>query len=494
MKVLMIYPEYPATFWSFKYALTFIGRKAAFPPLGLLTVSKMLPESWEKRLIDMNVKKLNDSDIEWADYVFVSAMIVQKKSVNEIIKRVKKYNKFIVAGGPLFTTGHNEFSEIDCFVLNEGEITIPEFIKDLEKGQIKKIYTSDEKPDISKSPIPDWKLINTKNYASLSIQISRGCPFNCEFCDIIIMNGRIPRIKTAEQVIQELNAIYDTGCRSSVFVVDDNFIGNKQHIKLILKSISEWMKEKNYPFTLFTEASVNLADEDDLMQLMRDANFNTVFVGIETPEEESLLSCGKIQNTGKNLQEKVKILQRNGFQVQGGFIVGFDTDTNRTFDNMIKFIQNSGIVTAMVGILSALPQTQLYKRLQEAGRIIKFPSGNNTDINLNFIPKMDKEKLIEGYKKVLNSIFNPDNYYNRIITFLREYKKFSKSAQMAFDLKIKILLKVIWKLGIWGKGKIHFWKMFFWTLFKKPHLLQDAITLSILGFHYRKVFDNLNLL
>ena len=493
MKVLMIYPEYPATFWSFKYALPFVNKKAAFPPLGLLTISSMLPLNWEKKLIDLNVKKLKDADIEWADIVFISAMIVQKNSVKEIIQRIKKFNKFIIAGGPLFSTGYEEFTEIDCFVLNEAENIVPRLVNDINNNKIEHIYSSTIKPDITNTKIPDWHLININDYASLSLQISRGCPFNCEFCDIIVMNGRVPRVKSPSQVLSELDAIYNTGWRSSVFIVDDNFIGNKEKIKQILKEIIKWMKEKNYPFTLYTEASVNLADEEELMDLMRKANFNTVFVGIETPEEESLLSCGKIQNTGKNLEEKVKILQKNGFQVQAGFIVGFDTDTPKTFNNMINFIQKSGIVTAMVGILSALPKTQLYEKLQKAGRILKMPTGNNTEISLNFIPKMDTEKLISGYKNVLQTIFTPKNYYERIMIFLKEYKKYYKNTKMALNLKLKILFKTILKLGIFSKGRFYFWKLFFWTIFKKPELITEAITLSILGFHFRKVFQEISI-
>jgi radical SAM superfamily enzyme YgiQ (UPF0313 family) len=487
MKVLMVYPEYPATFWSFKHALPFVNKKASLPPLGLLTVASLLPAEWEKRVIDLNVAKLKDRDIEWADHVYVTGMIVQKKSAQEVISRAKAKGKFVVAGGPLFTTGYNEFANVDCFVLNEGEITIPMYLKDIETGNLKHMYTSAEKPAVSAIPIPEWDLLNTKDYASLAMQISRGCPFNCEFCDIIVINGRVPRVKTPAQVRAEFDAIYASGWRGSVFVVDDNFIGNKTQVKLILKEISAWMDEKKRPFTLYTEASIDLADDEELMKLMQTANFNSVFVGIETPEEASLLSCGKVQNTGKNLEQKVKILQRNGFQVQGGFIVGFDTDTNKTFDNMIKFIQKSGIVTAMVGLLSALPETKLYKRLQEAGRILKMPTGNNTDFTMNFLPKMDKEKLIEGYKKVLDSIFSPKNYYDRIITFLREYNKVATETKLTVGTKIQALVKAIWRLGIWGEGKIHFWKMFFWTAFKKPELLAEAITLAIYGFHYRRV-------
>ncbi len=487
MKILLVYPEVPATFWSFKHALKFINKKASLPPLGLLTIAPLLPSAWEKRLIDMNVTKLSDKDIEWADKVLISGMIIQKKSAMEVISRAKAFNKFIVAGGPLFTTGHNEFENVDCFVLNEGEITIPQFLDDLEKGTLKRIYSSKEKPDVTLTPIPDWSLINMKNYASMALQISRGCPFNCEFCDIIVINGRIPRVKSPEQVIKEFDALYNAGWRGNLFIVDDNFIGNKVKVKEILKRVCLWMKEKNKPFTLYTEVSINLTDDPEIMHLMREANFNCVFVGIETPEEESLISCGKLQNTNKNLGDKIKILQNNGFEVQAGFIVGFDTDTPKTFDNMIKFIQSSGIVTAMVGLLTALPETQLFKRLHEAGRIVKNPTGNNTDFTINFVPKMNKDTLITGYKKVLSSIFAPKNFYDRVKTYLREYKKYSKNQSLPLTTTLRALSTAIWKLGIREKGKRHFWKLCIWTALRHPNLLPEAISLSISGFHFRKV-------
>ncbi|HEX2956466.1 MAG TPA: DUF4070 domain-containing protein [Chitinispirillaceae bacterium] len=491
MKILLIYPEVPATFWSFKHALKFVNKKAALPPLGLLTVSSLLPSSWDKRLVDLNISKLKDSDIEWADYVFISGMIVQKASAAETISRVKKFNKFVVAGGPLFTTGYSEFEEVDCFVLNEGEVTIPMFLADLEKGTLQHMYTSTEKPDITHTPVPDWPLIKLKDYASMALQISRGCPFNCEFCDIVIINGRVPRVKTPQQVITEFDALYNAGWRGSLFIVDDNFIGNKVKVTAILKEIGLWMKQKKRPFVLYTEASINLADDPEIMHLMREANFNCVFVGIETPEEEGLQSCNKVQNTGKDLRDKVRILQNNGFEVQAGFIVGFDTDTVKTFDNMIKFIQSSGIVTAMVGLLNALPETQLFKRLHSTGRILKKPSsGNNTDFTINFIPKMDKDTLILGYKRVLNSIFSPKNYYSRIKTHLKEYRMTSKTPPLPLHLQIRALWRVVWKLGIREKGQHHFWKLFIWTTFCRPKMLPNAITLSIFGFHYRRVLTS----
>ncbi len=491
MKVLMVYPEYPATFWSLRHALPFIGKKATLPPLGLLTLSSMLPASWEKKLVDMNTQKLDDKDILWADSVFVSGMIVQKKSAQEVLNRAKALGKHTVAGGPLFTTGFREFYNVDTFVLHEGESTVPLFVRDMENNNPARIYASGERPDISQTPVPDWKLLNKKYYGSMAMQISRGCPFKCEFCDVIVINGRNPRVKTPEQVINELNAIYDYGWRGNLFIVDDNFIGNKAKVKEILKAIGGWMKDRKNPFTLYTEASINLADDQELMDLMRVANFNSVFVGIETPSEESLQSCGKVQNTGKDLAEKVKILQRNGLQVQAGFIVGFDTDTSRIFEDMVKFIQKSGIVTAMVGLLNALPETQLYKRLSTEGRLLKKQTaGDNTDFTLNFMPKMDPAKLVEGYRKVLNSIFGEKHYYERIITFLKEYKLTAISTKMNFFVKLKAVTSAFWSMGVREKGRKYFWRMMLWTLFKKPALLTEAITLSIYGFHYRMVLTS----
>jgi len=486
----MVYPEYPATFWSFKHALPFISKKVSLPPLGLLTVASLIPVEWEKKLVDLNATKLRDDDIEWADYVFVSGMVVQRDSAKEVIRRAKSFGKFVVAGGPLFTNEYERFEGVDCFVLNEGEVTIPMFLKDLKNSEVKYIYKSDDKPDLSRTPVPDWSLINFEDYSSLSMQISRGCPHSCDFCDIIIMNGRVPRLKSPEQVIKEMDALYDNGWRGGVFIVDDNFIGNKIMAEKILKKVVEWMEAKKKPFTLFTEASINLADDEKLMGLMQRANFDAVFIGIETPEEEGLVSCGKHQNQNKNLLEKVKIIQRNGIEVQAGFILGFDTDTPNTFDNMIKFIQKSGIVTAMVGLLHAIPETVLYKRLLKEKRILSTATGNNTDFSLNFIPEMNLESLMAGYRKVLDTIFAPKFYYKRIITYLKEYNKMAVGRKLTLRQNARALSRTVWKIGILGKGKFHFWKLFFWTIFRKPNLISEAITYSIYGYHYRTVLLN----
>jgi len=490
VKILLVYPQYPDTFWSFKHALKFVSKKAAFPPLGLLTIAAMLPGEWGKKLVDMNVTRLTDEDIKWADYVFISAMVVQQNSVKEVITRCKKLNTKIVAGGPLFATGYEEFNGVDHFVLGEAEVTMPPFLEDVEKGCARHIYTSDKRPDIRKTPIPLWSLINMKNYSSMNAQYSRGCPFNCEFCDIIILNGHKPRTKDKEQMLAELEALYQRGWRGGVFIVDDNFIGNKRKLKSeILPAIIEWRRGKKYPFALSTEASINLADDEELMKLMVDAGFSAVFIGIETPNEESLVECNKFTNINRDLVALVKKIQNRGLEVQGGFIVGFDSDPLSIFKNQISFIQKSGIVTAMVGLLNAPPGTRLYQRLKKENRLLEGISGDNTDCSINFIPKMNYETLINGYKHILNTIYSPRHYYERVKTFLREYKPRGEIAGRLQFCHIRALVKSIWFLGIREKGRRYYWKLFLSTLLKQPRKFPLSISLSVYGYHFRKVVE-----
>jgi len=487
MKILLVYPRYENTFWSFKHALKFISKKAAFPPLGLLTVAAMLPEGWDKRLVDVNVTPLRDEDIAWADYVFISAMLTQKRSVREIVTRCKHLGTKVVAGGPLFTTGYKEFEGlVDHFVLNEAEVTLPEFLRDLERGDPKKIYTSRELPDIAETPVPMWELIDMKNYASMLVQYSRGCPFDCEFCDIPVLNGRIPRVKGKEQLLRELDAIYERGWRGSVFIVDDNFIGNKAKVKRVLPAVIEWMKERDYPFTFTTEASLNLCDDDELIQLMSEAGFRKVFVGIETPEEESLEECNKFQNVGRDLASSVRKLHSYGFEVLGGFILGFDNDPIHIFQKQIEFIQKTGIVVAMVGLLHALPGTKLYKRLKREGRLLADSTGNNTDGTLNFIPKMDKDVLVNGYRKVINTIYSPKEYYERVITFLEGYKPRVVKRRPSFTY-FKAFLKSIWFLGIVGNARKYYWKLLAKGFLKYRHAIPEVVTYAIYRLHFERI-------
>jgi radical SAM superfamily enzyme YgiQ (UPF0313 family) len=489
MKILLVYPQYPTTFWSFKYALKFISKKASLPPLGLITVAAMLPVEWEQRLVDLNVKPLRDADLLWADYVLISAMSIQRASADAIISRCTTLGVTMVAGGPLFTAHPEDYGHVDHLVLNEAELTMPLFLQDLAKGFPKRRYTASGWADLSATLVPRFDLLNMKKYASMNIQYSRGCPFDCDFCNITVLFGRVPRTKAAVQVIAELESLYARGWRDSVFIVDDNFIGHKGKLKKeVLPAIIAWMEKRKHPFALYTEVSINLADDEELMQLMVKAGFDQVFVGIESPNEESLAECSKLQNRNRDLIESVKKIQRAGLEVQAGFIVGFDKDPAAIFERLIAFIQESGIATAMVGLLNAPKGTKLYHRLKEEGRLLKSVTGDNTDFSINFIPKMNTDALIAGYRKILGTIYSPKKYYARIRTFLREYRPAQvRRGPIRFNYIIAGFKSAV-RLGIIGRERYQYWKLFFWSLFRRPRLFPLAITLSIYGFHFRKVF------
>ena len=492
MNILLINPEVPDTFWSLKNALKFISKKALLPPLGLLTVAAMLPESWEKKLIDMNTTRLLDRHLKWADMVFLTGMVIQKKSVDLVIERCKKLNLKIVAGGPLFTAFPEPYLNIDHLVLKEAEITLSAFLKDLETGHPERYYTTRQIPDLTGTPIPQWNLINMKKYAIMGIQYSRGCPFDCDFCDVTRLFGHELRTKTTEQILAELDSLYDAGWRGELFFVDDNFIGKKAVLKKeLLPAMIQWMESKNYPFCFNTQASMNLADDEELMNLMVQAGFDCVFVGIESPDEISLTECNKSQNTGRDLVAAIKKIQQFGLQVQAGFIVGFDSDTPGVFDRMINLIQNSGIVMAMVGLLNAPRGTKLYKQMMTQNRLTTPPTGDNMDCTMNFIPQMEINELLDGYQKVLNTIYSQKNYYGRIRIFLENY-----NFNDTMPLKIRCsgviaFLRSMWHIGLIEKGKIHYWKLILWSL-KKPQRLPLAVRYSIYGFHFRKMLKNLH--
>jgi len=488
MRILLVYPEFPDTFWSFKHALKFVSKRASFPPLGLLTVAAMLPAEWEKRLVDMNVSTLSDEDLAWADYVFLSAMVVQRKSAAEVVARCNRAGVPVVAGGPLFTEEPEKFPTVDHLVLNEAEVTLPAFLRDLAAGHPQHIYTASEFPDLRQTPAPLWELADLRRYASACLQYSRGCPFNCEFCNITSLFGHRPRTKSADQIIAELDHLYSLGWRGPVFFVDDNLIGNKRHLKEeVLPALLRW-KAREKGITFQTEVSINLADDDELTAMMVAAGFDMVFIGIETPDETSLAECSKFQNRGRDLAACVRRLQKAGLQVTGGFIVGFDSDTPTIFQRQIEFIQKTGIVTAMVGILQAPRGTRLYQRLAGEGRIVDDISGDNTDCSTNIVPRMDREALVAGYRRIVETIYSPQVYYARIRTFLREYRWVPSKVSIGAD-DLRAFLRSIYLLGIKGAERVQYWKLFFWTLLRRPKLFPLAIRLSIYGFHFRRVFE-----
>ncbi len=456
------------------------------PPLGLLTVAAMLPPEWELKLVDLNVEKLKDEDLRRADYVLLGAMIVQKDSVREIMARCAAFGKTVIAGGPLFTTGHEEFPEIRHFVLGEAEEAMPQVVADMRNGQLQAIYRAPHRPDITRTPSPRWDLIKMRYYVTMSVQFSRGCPFDCEFCDIIVMNGRVPRTKTPAQLIAELDALRERGWKDMVFIVDDNFIGNKQRTKTLLHALIEWRRRTRSRIGFLTEASVNLADDPELCALMVEAGFKKVFVGIETPSVEALAECHKVQNRNRDLVASVKILQRAGLEVMGGFIVGFDSDQKDIFKRQFEFIQRSGVATAMVGLLTALPQTRLWQRLKTEGRLEVQSSGNNTDAALNFKPKLNRDFLQSGYRDLVRKLYEPGNYYRRIRTFLKSHRprgphrRLSRADFIAF-------LKSSWLLGVWHRGRVGYWRLFWGTLIRRPRQFPQAIELAILGYHFRRV-------
>ncbi len=488
MNILLIYPKFPDTFWSFSYALRFIGKKSAFPPLGLITVAALLPEQFQIRLVDLNVDALGDDDLAWADMVFISAMAVQRKSAVHVVDRCKARGLKIVAGGPLFTAQPYDFEQVDHLVLDEAEATLPAFIADLAKGCPKQLYRAKGYPDIRSSPIPLWGLIDTCRYASLNIQYSRGCPFNCEFCNITALFGRTPRTKTPEQVVAELDAIYQAGWRGNIFFVDDNFIGNKRSLKKhLLPALIKWRKDKK-GCVFFTEASINLADDPELMSMMTEAGFDSVFIGIETPDVNSLTECCKTHNKNRDLLQDVKKIHRSGLQVMGGFIVGFDSDPPSIFQRQIDFIQQSGIVTAMVGMLQAPPGTRLFERLARDHRVSDEFSGDNVDGRTNIIPAMGLDRLIEGYRDIMKYIYAPRNYYQRVRRIVKELGNPAATAPADWQ-RILAFWRAGLRLGILGKERFQYWRLLAWTLARRPRLLSLAVTLSIYGYHYRRVCE-----
>ncbi len=486
MNVLLVSPATPDTFWSGRYVLPFFSKRALLPPLGLLTVAAMLPKEWSLRLLDLNVTSLTDEHVQWADYVFVSAMIVQAESACKLIARCNRIGRPVVAGGPLSNSGHRGFPQARHVVLGEAEDIMPALIADMRTGNLKATYQSDERPDVTQTPIPRWDLIKLTEYIFMPLQFSRGCPFDCEFCDVIVMNGRLPRVKTPGQMIRELDALADAGWKYTIFIVDDNFIGNKVQAKAFLRELIAWRERSGVAVQFTTQASLNVADDPALLDLMVRAGFKQLFIGLETPEEESLLECAKVQNAARDMRAAVRAIQNAGIEVMGGFIVGFDSDKPDIFERHARFVQEAGVATAMVGLLQALPGTRLHSRLSREGRILQGATGNNVEAVLNFVPRLDRGMLIEGYRSLVRRLYAPEAYYRRILTFLREYRPKGPRAHLAW-WDVTAFFKSLWVIGVCTRGRREYWSFLAKTLLFYRRAFREAMTLAVIGYHFRRI-------
>ena len=491
MRVLLVNPEFQETYWSFRYALPFEGKRSVFPPLSLLTVSSLLPRECERRLIDLTIERLKDSHIEWADMVFITGMLAQKESLHEVAQRCKQRGKVIVLGGPYVTSTIEELPDADHIFQGEAETTLPQFFEDLQRGQAKRTYKAPERPPLALTPVPDFGLANLKRYSCMSLQYSRGCPFSCEFCDIIEIYGRVPRTKSNQQILAEFDALKRLGWRGPLFIVDDNFIGNKKNVRLLLPEVIEWQKKNGFPFSLLTEASVNLADDDDLLTAMKNAGFRRVFLGIETPVEESLKEAQKPQNRG-NMLESVRKIQNHGMEVMAGFIVGFDNDPEDIFERQIEFIRESAIPIAMVGMLNALPDTQLWKRLEREGRLLGADAtGNNTIATVNFIPKMDVDTLITGYQRIMRTIYKPSEYYRRALDSLQRVPQDFPEAHQYHGFKaLTAFLRVAFKLGVLDAERREFWRFFIQAARTHHDRMVELLRHAAMAYHFRKLNES----
>jgi radical SAM superfamily enzyme YgiQ (UPF0313 family) len=418
MKALLLYPQFPQSFWSYNRYLQMAGLKALLPPLGIITVAAMLPEDWEIRFTDRNVESETEADWQWCDLVIVSAMMAQRMDFLALIRKGVALGKKVAVGGPYPTSIPQDALEAGAqyLVLDEGELTIPMFLSAIAQGEPQGVFRSAEKPDVTSTPMPRFELLKQKAYLTMSIQFSRGCPFNCEFCDIITLYGRKPRTKTPAQTLGELQRLFDLGWRGPLFIVDDNFIGNQRNVKLFLRELIPWMEARNYPFVLLTEASINLADDPELLDLMRRAGFFAVFLGIETPDEDSLKVTRKLQNTRSPMIEACQKINEAGLLIYAGFIIGFDGERKGAGDRIQAFVDATRIHQPMLGILQAPPNTALWDRLEREERLDKiFDDRHSGDQNslMNFIPTRPKADIAQEYIDAMWTMYDPPNYLKR---------------------------------------------------------------------------------
>ena len=488
MRVLLIYPEFPQSFWSFNRALELVDRKALLPPLGLVTVAALLPQEWEFKLVDRNLRGITEDEWNWAEMVIVSAMIVQSQDFRDQIQEAKRRNLPVAVGGPYPTSLPHESEEAgaDYLILDEGELTLPMFVEAVKNGETSGTFRSDVKPDVTETPVPRFDLLEMDAYDNMSVQFSRGCPFQCEFCDIIVLYGRKPRTKTPEQLLAELQCLYDLGWRRSIFLVDDNFIGNKRNVRLMLKALKAWMAEYDYPFHFNTEASVDLAADPEFMDLMVDCNFNAVFLGIETPDTDSLDLTQKFQNTRTSLDESVEAIMRKGLRVTAGFIIGFDNEKAGAGDRIIEFVEKSGISLAMFSMLQVLPNTALWTRLEKEERIVEGTANINQTTLMNFIPTRPVEDIAQEYIKAFWELYDPLKYLERTyrqFLILGEPRNPSQLRRPSL-VTIRALFTICWRQGVLRKTRWKFWTYLFDMIVNHNSHWQHYLSVCALGEHF----------
>jgi radical SAM superfamily enzyme YgiQ (UPF0313 family) len=476
MNVLLLYPRFPKSFWSFEKMIELMGRKALIPPLGLITVAAILPQEWNFKLVDLNVREVTEAEWSWSELVICSAMIVQKPDLLAQIQEAKRRGKRVAVGGPYPTALPHEVSEVgaDYLILDEGELTIPLFVEAVKQGQTSGTFRAPngERPDVTTTPIPRFELLEFDAYAEMSVQFSRGCPFQCEFCDIIVLYGRKPRTKDPAQMLKELDYLYELGWRRSIFMVDDNFIGNKRNVKLLLKELLPWMVEHKYPFSFATEASVDLANDQELMDMMVQCNFGSVFLGIETPDEESLALTQKHQNTRSSLSEAVERIAKSGMRVMAGFIIGFDGEKTGAGQRIVKFVEQTNIPTAVFSMLQALPDTALSHRLAKEGRLRGTADGNiNQTTLMNFVPTRPLEEIAIEYMDAFDELYEPskflDRTYRHYLTLGEAtYPDKGEGRKKEFSwMVIRALLIICWRQGVVRSTRWQFWSNL-WSMYK----------------------------
>ena len=488
MRILLIYPLFPQSFWSFEKALALVDRQALLPPLGLITVAAILPQEWDFKLVDRNLRQVTEAEWDWAELVILSGMIVQKEDLLAQIGEAKRRGKRVAVGGPYPTALPQEIEAAgaDYLVLDEGELTLPMFVEAIERGETHGVFRAAEKPDVSQTPIPRYDLLKLNAYDNMSIQFSRGCPFQCEFCDIIVLYGRKPRTKTPAQILEELERLYDLGWRGNVFMVDDNFIGNKRNVKLLLKELKVWMAQKNYPFIFTTEASIDLAQDLELMDLMVECNFNAVFLGIETPDEASLTLTKKFQNTRDTLSDAVEAITRKGLRVMAGFIIGFDGETPGAGDRIVRFAEQTAIPLPMFSMLQVLPHTALWHRLEKEGRLLNQDGNINQTTLMNFVPTRPLEDIVREYIDGFWQLYDPERFLDRTYRHFRMMgAPRNPTPRRPFNwLMIRALLTLFWRQGVIRKTRWQFWFNLYRILRHNPRVCKHYLIVCGLLEHF----------